>query len=375
MGNNKIYPPGTFPKPVAGKFKYSSKGDIKPEVFLQYNIPIELAIKMAGDANMALSNNTKSNYNTVKNNIKKCEEAMQTDLYFPWNTKETLVFLAYLLYTREVTSKTANCQLSGVRMAHLEIGLECPILRPPIVKLLLQGKQHWDSVSSRLKMKPKKAPVSLDMMLVIKRNLFEANWSSHKKFLFWSVSTLLWNGSLRVHEALSRLQNTFDPDQTLLLENIDVTDVKIGGAFRSLIKILLKLTKEDRVGCNTILEVFGNDTFLCPVKALRKYMKISGTQLKKGFPLYIKKDGHCYTGKCFNADLAELTTVITDGSGHTVRSHCMRSGVPSELAKAGASDQEISGQGRWTSEAWKAYCKLHRTKRLNLVDRIITKIM
>ena len=70
-------------------------------------------------------------------------------------------------------------------MAHLEIGLECPILRPPIVKLLLQGKQHWDSVSDHLKGKPKRAPVTIDLMMVIKRKLFEASWTTNKKFLFW----------------------------------------------------------------------------------------------------------------------------------------------------------------------------------------------
>ena len=69
---------------------------------------------MAGDANMALANNTKSNYNTVKNNISRCEIAMETNMSFPWDSSKVLTFLAYLLYSRNVTAKTANCQLSGV---------------------------------------------------------------------------------------------------------------------------------------------------------------------------------------------------------------------------------------------------------------------
>ena len=119
---------------------------------------------------------------------------MDTDMCLPWDTRKTLTFLAYLLYNREVTSKTANCQLSGVRMAHLEVGLECPSLRPPIVKLLSQGKEHWDAVTDNLKGKQRKAPVTIDLMLVIKRNLFESTWTPHKKnsFLVCLHSPLEW---------------------------------------------------------------------------------------------------------------------------------------------------------------------------------------
>ena len=136
---------------------------------------------------------------------------------------------------------------------------------------------------------------------------------------------------MRVHEALSRLQRTFDPQQTLLLEDIEITTVRIGGQNKSIIKILPKLTKEDRVGCNTMLEIFGNETFLCPVRALNKYFKCSGSQLEKGKPVYLKSSSQCYTGKDFNSDLMELTSVVTEGSSQQVRSHSFRSGVPSEL--------------------------------------------
>lgn len=54
--------------------KYNKFGPIHADVFKRYNVPEEFAIKMAERANMALANNTKSNYKTVNNNIGKCEE-------------------------------------------------------------------------------------------------------------------------------------------------------------------------------------------------------------------------------------------------------------------------------------------------------------
>ena len=49
--------------------KYNVFGAIKTEVFTRYNIDDMLATRMAETANMALAKNTKSNYQTVKNNI------------------------------------------------------------------------------------------------------------------------------------------------------------------------------------------------------------------------------------------------------------------------------------------------------------------
>ena len=365
---------GFVPNSVPGAFKYSSQGAITAATFMQFNIPHELAIKMAGDANMALANNTKSNYNTVKNNISRCEIAMETDMSFPWDSSKVLTFLAYLLYSRNVTAKTANCQLSGVRMAHLELLLDCPCLRPPIVKLLLKGKEHWESVTKIMSGKPKRGPMTIDLMLLMKRKLYEALWSHERKFLFWSAATLQWNGSTRTHEILSKQQTNFDPQQTLLFENVELLKVRIGSETREIIKILIKLTKEDRVGCNTVLEIFGNNSFLCPVRAIKHYIETIGSKIRKGLPFYLKQNGQCYTGKDFNTDLKELSSCVTDGTDQFIRSHSLRAGVPSELAKLGATNEEICGTGRWTSEAWKAYCKLNRTKRLNIVDKLFPSI-
>ena len=257
-------------------------------------------------------------------------------------------------------------------MAHLELLLDCPCLRPPIVQLLLKGKEHWESVTKTLSGKPKRGPMTIDLMLLMKRKLHEALWSHEKKFLFWSAATLQWNGSTRTHEILSKQQTHFDPQQTLLFENVELLKVRIGGENREIIKILIKLTKEDRVGCNTVLEIFGNNSFLCPVRAMKHYTETNGRKLKKGLPFFLKSNGQCYTGKDFNQDLKELSSCVTDGTDQFIRSHSLRAGVPSELAKLGATNEEICGTGRWTSEAWKAYCKLNRTKILNIVDKLFT---
>ena len=332
-----------------------------------------MAIELTKRARMALANNTKSNYQSVKNNIKRCEETMSCDLSFPWNEpKKTITFLAYLLLTRKVKASTANCQLSAVRMAHLELGLDSPTLRDPVVKLLLKGTEHWEKVSIELSEKVTRTPVIWETMLAIKRITFEVNWPLWQKDLFLAVCCLLWSGSLRVHEALSRCLDTYDPQTTLLGRDIRLTTVKAGGSEREIIQITIKSPKEDRVGNGTTLEIFGNGTFLCPMKAMKHYITSKGglTKIKSDKPFFLQKNNKCYTGKCFNSHLSQVTAGITDSTGTVIRSHSFRAGVPSQLARLGVSSEVIKGVGRWSSDAYKSYCKLGITKRMNMVDQI-----
>ena len=48
--------------------KYNSKGSVLADIFTKHGLPQDIAFQLASRTNMALANNTKSNYNTVKMN-------------------------------------------------------------------------------------------------------------------------------------------------------------------------------------------------------------------------------------------------------------------------------------------------------------------
>ena len=196
------------------------------------------------------------------------------------------------------------------------------------------------------------------------------------KITFWAACTLIWNGSLRVHEALPREPNGYDPQTTLSPEDIEIVSERIGRGERSIIRILIKSPKEDRVGKYMTLEIFSNDTFLCPVRALQKYIR-EKNKWNLGSPdslFFTLGDGRGYTGKDFNRHIAELTEEVTAGSDVIVRSHSLRAGVPSEMAKRGADPEQIQGIGCWHSDAWMNYCKLGQKKRMNISDQLCSLI-
>ena len=132
-------------------------------------------------------------------------------------------------------------------MAHIELGLDNPNLRTPLINLLLRGTEHWDNIQKKLAGAKSRTPVTIDTMRVIKRKLIESKYDQLTKVIFWAACTLIWNGSLRVHEALSRSQNEYDPQTTLLGRDVEIFEETINKVGRSVIKILIKSPKEDRV--------------------------------------------------------------------------------------------------------------------------------
>ena len=164
--------------------KYNSSGNVLADIFIRHGLPESISSQLASRTNMALANNTKSNYNTVKNNIQRCEIELHFNLDFPWMISQTLHFVAYLLFTRKVMSKTVTCQLSGVRMAHIELGLDNPNLRTPLINLILRGPEHWDNIQKKLSGAKSRTPVTIAMMRVIKRKLIESEHDQLTKVIF-----------------------------------------------------------------------------------------------------------------------------------------------------------------------------------------------
>ena len=75
------------------------------------------------------------------------------------------------------------------------------------------------------------------MMKVIKLKLLESKTDTFTKIIFWAACTLIWNGSFRAHEALTKLQLEFDSQTTLLYIDIQILSESINQEERTLFRI------------------------------------------------------------------------------------------------------------------------------------------
>ena len=318
------------------QIKYHREGFTKKEVFTNLGVNDDYARRLADDTNLALSDNTKSQYKTAIGHIDRAAAKLDTDMSLPFNLTKTLNYVGFLLYDREVCSKTVNQYLSAVRMLHLCQGLDISCLRPPVVALILKGREHWENVEKTLNQKPVRKAVTLIMMEFIKRAISEMSWSREMKRRVWVICCLLWSGSLRVHELLSKTKHEFDPLTTLCKEDVEILTTSVGGEVVTLVRLHLKSPKERRVGTGVKLEIFENKTYCCPVRAWQKWR--TEVVLDERLPVF-KQGDSCFTGTDFNRILTDLTSSFTNNTDGVIRPHSFRSGMASHMGLMGFSDK------------------------------------
>ena len=288
------------------------------------------------------------------------------NMSLPFNQSKTLEFLGWM-EARGLKSRSMSSYLSGVRSYHVASGFGDPFLRDPMVKLILKGQENWDKLQARLEGKDAKLPVTKIMMKHLKKNLLKVSWPRSEKRLFWAVATMAWSGSFRIHELCSRGAKEFDSQTTLLWKDVALGELKVGQTLVKSVSIHVKSPKVDRVGAGDNVEVFQLGNFMCPIAALAKYREESRLQEESELPVFRLDSGLCWTGTEMNRRLVVLTKDLESiVPGGLVRTHSFRSGVPSEMARAGMDPESIQAVGRWKSDAYKAYVKLPVTRRAEM---------
>ena len=222
------------------------------------------ALSKAG--NSGLSAQTWSSYKTAKNHLARRQNETKVLMTFPLTHEKVLVYISWLLFKRKVKAKSAEVYVSGLRCLHLINGHESPMLRPGIVKLILNGQKDLDKLRRKLENKINRVAVTIPILKLIKKNLIKSNFSNIRKHLIWSTSTLAFSGGFRIHELLSRERQSYDPFVTLLGKDLVL---KENDKYPH-IQILLKTQKKDRIGKNEVVDVFGTNNFFCPTKSTNK---------------------------------------------------------------------------------------------------------
>lgn len=355
------------PKPTLGVTKYGPKGLFTTDSFTG-NLPVHWKEYLATIANYSLSKKTWSAYKTAGKLLTQCQTETKSPMTLPMNDDKVLIFVAWLL-SRGLQSRTISTYLSGLRQVHLAKGILIPVLRPEQVKQILTGASNLDRIKARLSLKPTRLPVTATMMKLLKSCIKESQDSKERKRLLWAVATVLFNGAFRVHELLARTERQFDPCFTLLNKDLIIKTIKINNVPAKVIQILIKSPKTDRIGVDSIIDVYESKGPLCPVKALEKWKAVSN-QRNCNLPAFCDNDGKPLTGTKFNNYLKSYLGKYINYKKGKITSHSFRAGMASLLGTLGYSDEDIQAVGRWSSRAFMDYLKLPRTRRLAMAKQI-----
>ena len=323
---------------------------------------------MAETANFALAKKSWSTYSTASKMLQRCAAEVGDVMDYPLTESNVLTFVAWMI-NRGLSSSTMDSYLAGIRQIHLTNGVSLPILRTPLVKQIIEGKKHIDAVERRLNKKPVRLPVTPNVLKLLKLEIFSSDLTREKKLLLWAVSTLAFAGAFRIHELLARQEKVYDPSFTLLYRDVNSKEIIVNGERVQILQIRLKSEKTDRIGADTIVDVYRSGGPLCPVRAFNKWNHVK-TNFGGRVPAFLDESGTPLTGRKFNEFLKSFLSKHLNYKIGGISSHSFRAGVTSMVAKLGFSEEEMQALGRWSSSAYNAYIELPRTRRLQMAKSI-----
>ena len=348
--------------------KYTSQGDYSADSFAHLNIPHHLKKLLATTSNFSLAKNTWSTYRTANNQLEVFSVDTGHPISFPLDQETTLSFTAWLI-NRGVGKSTINSYLAGLRNTHLTLGLTPPQLHSDLVNQVIQGKGNQDNLDRRNLKKPVRLPVTITTLKVLRQEIKRMLLPETDKLLFWTVATLAFAGGFRPGELLCSKDWTFDSNFNLLGRDLTFRQEFLNGSQVEFLQVKLKAEKQNKKGGHTLVDIFGINSKLCPLKAFKAWAA-KAHSAPPASPAFYRSSGAALTKTLFNKWLKLALAKHTDGLNGFVSGHSFRIGLASHLAALGHSDTDIMQAGRWSSSAYLSYLKLPRTRRLDLARRI-----
>ena len=174
--------------------KFSKLGLIHPSSIGHRGIDERMASVLAGMANFGLAKSTHDTYSVIRNHLGRCHDETGYDMELPFDTDKMLVLVGWMIH-RGLKSSTMSTYISGLRMYHISLGYNEPVLREPIVKLILKGKENWDMVQKKMNGAVGRLAVTILVMKLIKKTLRRLEVTITERLMLWAVCRVVFISS------------------------------------------------------------------------------------------------------------------------------------------------------------------------------------
>ena len=352
----------TVPVGIPGSSKYGGQGRNNNTMFASDKLTDQMKDTLATWVNNSKANSTWSTYRTAERLIMTCQKQEKRKFDWPMTNEDTLIFIYWLIEKRKVKVTSVNSYLAGARQLHISKGLEPPELRTEVVKQALKGRAHMER--QQYKTVKQRLPMTMALMQLLKERTRLATMAAETKRMYWALSSMMFFGAFRISEVASQQEATFDPDHTLLAEDVRLRTTGQG----EVIEVTLKCPKENKDGKPTVIDIFESGGALCPVTAYKKWTSIRTPVV--GLPLFRDEDGTPVTARKFNTYLKAMLGDQAEKRGGTLTSHSFRAGITTIMGTMGFDDEDIKVVGRWSSRAFAIYMKGPRTQRASIAKKM-----
>ena len=191
--------------------------------------------------------------------------------------------------------------------------------------------------------KPKRTPVTPEMLHLIKINMFNSSIKYNDKLMLWAAMLTAFYGFLRVSEYASARVKSYEPETTLSFKDFTVTG--------NMYSIVIKASKTDPFRTGATVRIAPNNSELCPVMAIHQFRAVHPS--KRG-PMFTFQDGKYLT----RSEMSKTLKRFLPHASETLSSHSFRIGAATTAARMGHPRWLIQSMGRWTSDCFRDYIRI-----------------
>ena len=358
--------------------KYGEVGNYRGEMVRRLSLPARLEVITVELCNASLSRGTWRCYESGERAAMRCERETGMSMAMPWDESKAVAFAADCV-SRNLAASTIRQYMVGnvrrleggfffcallkvaIKNAHRRCGMPLGAWDSFILKAVMRGRSNTEAPRKQ------KIPMSPALMMIFREKVKFSKMKAGDKAVVWAVAAMLYAGSLRGGEVMGDSEDSFDSDHILMREDVAIKSTRDEeGVSRRFVMARIKNPKELKGIQEVSVEMFGNKTALCPVRAVERAMKHN----RSGKPFATLSSGKVLTKARLNTMMKAAFKGVVDYEINTISSHSFRSGLASAMARQGYSDEEIKRQGRWASDAFLRYLKLGRSSRITQQMRL-----
>lgn len=173
--------------------------------------------------------------------------------------------------------------------------------------------------------------------------------------LFAACATLGFFGFLRCGEFTAKTTRRSPQITPTVIQRQDLRF--LGPQNNQTMQLLLRTSKTDPFGQGVTVNIGNTDnTFPCPVGAMKCYLLLFGGEMEPSAPL-LQRNGQQVTRAWFTTQLKSRVNALgIDARRYS--GHSLRIGAATTAGAAGIPDHLIKTMGRWTSEAYHTYIRV-----------------
>ena len=308
----------------------------------------------------SIANTTASNYKSVKNKFLKVfpERNCLQDPKFG----DEVLLLVRLLQSPGLKTKTVKQYMKCYKTLVLMEGAT-PVPDFPHYKQLLKGLTNISHNPIAFVASSHRKAYCLSSLRIMGHAITLTDWSDFKKQVVFTTLLLAFWGRLRLSEILSSSALTFKPMNAFLKNDLRFIMADDSEESEGLQLWIRHAKVPDPAGVLVEIPPAQDVPDLCPVKAIKKYLKMRDKVLINGeYPLLLDDTGFIFTKRKFGECIQQAIDKLDPNyrvAFNDLKGHSLRSGVPTALQKLGTDvdPQVVKYLGRWRGCSVNLYLK------------------